>query len=101
MVPATPPWSVFPLPRKVAVRLPGKGNSWREAGPPNHHDNTVDSDQQVVNEELSLFPPPEGGKAKLLWEAGYEPFLLDPKAERKKEEEVEGAGIRPRLGSRV
>jgi len=22
---------------------------WREAGPPNHHDDTVDSDQQVVN----------------------------------------------------
>ena len=26
----------------------------REAGPPNHHDDKVDSDQQVVNEELSL-----------------------------------------------
>ena len=27
---------------------------WREAGPPNHHDDKVDSDQQVVNKELSL-----------------------------------------------
>ena len=44
--------------RKVDVRLPGKGNlklPWREAGPLNHHDNIVDSDQQVVNEELSLW----------------------------------------------
>ena len=23
---------------------------WREAGPPNHHDDKVDSDQQVVNQ---------------------------------------------------
>ena len=27
---------------------------WREAGLPNHHDDKVDSDQQVVNKELSL-----------------------------------------------
>jgi len=27
---------------------------WREADPPNHHDYKVDSDQQVVNKELSL-----------------------------------------------
>ena len=27
---------------------------WREARPPNHHDDKVDSDQEVVNEELSL-----------------------------------------------
>ena len=27
---------------------------WREAGPPNHHDDKVDSDQYVVNKELSL-----------------------------------------------
>jgi len=33
---------------------------WREAGPPNHHDDTVDSEQQVVNKELSLF-------GKLTW----------------------------------
>ena len=26
---------------------------WREAGRPNHHDDKVDSDQEVVNEELS------------------------------------------------
>ena len=34
--------------RKVDVRLPGKGNSkllWREAGPLNHLDDTMDSDQ--------------------------------------------------------
>jgi len=30
--------------RKVDVRLPGKEN-WREAGPPNHHGDKVDSDQ--------------------------------------------------------
>jgi hypothetical protein len=27
---------------------------WREAGPPNHHDDKVDSDKLVVNKELSL-----------------------------------------------
>ena len=27
---------------------------WREAGPPNHHDDKVDSDQQVVNNEIYL-----------------------------------------------
>jgi len=34
--------------RRVDVRLPGKGEfklPWREAGPPNHHDDKVDSDQ--------------------------------------------------------
>ena len=30
---------------------------WREAGPPNHHDDKVDSDQEVVNTELSLYLP--------------------------------------------
>ena len=29
----------------------------REAGPPNHHDDKVDSDQKVVNTELSLCLP--------------------------------------------
>ena len=29
---------------------------WREAGPPNHHDDKVDSDQWVVKKELSLSP---------------------------------------------
>ena len=45
------------LARKVDVRLPGKGNlklPRREAGPPNHHDDDVDSDQWVVNKDLSL-----------------------------------------------
>ena len=28
---------------------------WREAGPPKHLDDKVDSDQQVVNTELPLF----------------------------------------------
>ena len=27
---------------------------WRQAGPPNHLDNKVDSDHEVVNNELSL-----------------------------------------------
>ena len=27
---------------------------WREAGPPHHHNDKVDSDQYVVNAELSL-----------------------------------------------
>ena len=43
--------------RKVDVRLPGKREfklPWREAGPPNHRDDKVDSEQQVVNKELSL-----------------------------------------------
>ena len=28
--------------------------SWREAGPPNHHDDKVDSDRWVVNKDFSL-----------------------------------------------
>ena len=47
------------LHRKIDVRLPEKKEinlPLREAGPPNHHDDTVDSDQQVVNKELSLSP---------------------------------------------
>ena len=27
---------------------------WHEAGPPNHHDDTVDSDQKDINKELSF-----------------------------------------------
>jgi len=44
---------------KVDVRLPGKREfklSWREDGPTNHHDDKVDSDQEVLNKELSLVP---------------------------------------------
>ena len=38
-----------------SVTIPGEFKlPWREAGPPNHHDDKVDSDQQVVNKELSL-----------------------------------------------
>ena len=47
----------FTLPRKADVRLPEKRElqfSWREAGPPNHLDDNVDLDQQVVNKALSL-----------------------------------------------
>jgi len=33
---------------------------WREAGPPNHHDDKVDSDQYVVNNELSLLAVDRG-----------------------------------------
>ena len=43
--------------RKGDVRLPGKRGfklPWREADPPNHQDDKVDSDQKVVNKELSL-----------------------------------------------
>jgi len=42
---------------KVDVRLPGKGNSNSHGARPvhlNHHDDLVDSDQEVVNKELSL-----------------------------------------------
>ena len=38
------------LPGKVEFKLP-----WREAGPSNHLDDEVDSDQQVVNREFSLY----------------------------------------------
>jgi len=37
---------------------------WREAGPPTHHDDKVDSDQQVVNKELSLGRGREGGEGQ-------------------------------------
>ncbi len=46
-------------PRKVDVRLPAKRFftlPWREAGPPNPHDDKVELEQQVVNKELSLSP---------------------------------------------
>jgi len=35
---------------------------WREAGPPNHHDDKVDSDQKCVNKELSLSLPGYPGR---------------------------------------
>jgi len=43
--------------RKVHIKLPGKGNSnsHGEACPPHHLVDEVDSNQQVVNEELSLW----------------------------------------------
>ena len=37
-------WSAPPS-KKVDVRLPGKGDSNYQAGPPNHRDDKVDSDQ--------------------------------------------------------
>jgi len=40
--------------RLHGVLLRGGQLPWREAGPPNHHDNKVDSDQQVVKKELFL-----------------------------------------------
>ena len=43
--------------RKVDIGLPEKGNSnfhGAVASPPNHLDDKVDSDQSVVNKELSL-----------------------------------------------
>ena len=51
------------LHRKVDIRLHGKGNSkipWRKAGQPSHLVDLVDSDQWVVNKELSVSPPPSG-----------------------------------------
>ena len=36
------------------MRLRGFKLSWREAGPPNHLNDKVDSDQEVFNTELSL-----------------------------------------------
>jgi len=45
------------VPRKVDVRLPGKGTSNSHGARPvhlNHHDDSVDSDQLVVNKDLSL-----------------------------------------------
>ena len=36
------------------VKCPLGKLPWREAGPPHHHDDKVDSDQYVVNNELSL-----------------------------------------------
>ena len=52
--------------RKVDIRLPRKREfnlPWREAGPLNHLDDKVDSNQQVVNKELS--PQPSCGTNRL------------------------------------
>jgi len=38
----------------MCVCLQGVQADLTEAGPPTHHDDKVDSDQQVVNKELSL-----------------------------------------------
>ena len=46
--PRVRPHQLVPLPfRKVDVRLPGRESKlpWRGAGPPNHHDDKVDSDK--------------------------------------------------------
>ena len=46
-----------PADRKVDSRLHGEGNSklpWRKAGLPRHLVDVLDSDQEVVNEEVSL-----------------------------------------------
>jgi len=40
-----PPISLFEL----TIYKFKQGLPWREAGPPNHHDDKVDSDQEVVN----------------------------------------------------
>jgi hypothetical protein len=48
---------VTALPRKVGLRLPGKENSNSfGARTPSHLDDEVDSDQLIVNKELSLCP---------------------------------------------
>ena len=51
---------------KRKLKLP-----WRKAGSFDHHDDIVDSDQWVVNEELSLSPAERGGGR-----AGYEKSRL-------------------------
>ena len=43
-----------PYSRKVDIRLRNFKLRWRAAGPPNHLDDKVDSDQAVVNKELFL-----------------------------------------------
>ena len=47
----TPETSTLKATWKRGFKLP-----WREAGPPNHDDEKVDSDQWVVNKEVSLDP---------------------------------------------
>ena len=37
---------------------------WREAGPPNHLDDKVDLDQELVNKALSLAGLAEGGGSR-------------------------------------
>ena len=52
-----------PIPRKVSrCKATWKREfkpPWREAGPPNQHDDKVDSGQEVVNKEPSLSSTPE------------------------------------------
>ena len=54
---------------------------WREAGPPNHLDDKVDSDQQVVNKDLSLsglWGAHRGGGAGAVAKGGRErEFFMD------------------------
>jgi len=57
---------------KVDIRLPGKGNSIK-AGPPNHLDDKVDSDQCVVNKKLSLSR--RGAPDDGLWTAALRALL--------------------------
>ena len=45
---------------------------WREAGPLDHHDDVVDSDQQVVNKKLSLSGL-QVGMTRLLCESARAP----------------------------
>ena len=46
---------------------------WRDAGPPNHHDDKVDSDQQIVKKELSLCIKP---KTRAFRDAGEDMALI-------------------------
>ena len=41
--------------QKVGITRDELKLPWREAGPPNHLNDKVDSDQYVVNEELSFY----------------------------------------------
>ena len=66
---------------------------WREAGPPNHHDDKVDSDQWVVNKELFLYER----------DVAASPDGRDVDARRTRGERVphfEGVRV-PHLGERV
>jgi len=44
------PWGVRFLVSEVPLYHVAGLGAWREAGPPNHHDDEVDSGQEVVSE---------------------------------------------------
>jgi len=66
--------------------------SWREAGPTSHHDDKVDSDQQVVDKELSLVPPKPFPRPER--KALRPPQILNPRGIRRSAREKLGFGSR-------